>query len=82
MAPYLFGFAGVLATAAVTYLVARRQHSGSIRTTEAATLWAESAAMRKELHDEVVGLRKRIDDLENEVERLHGLLHERGLDHA
>jgi hypothetical protein len=56
------------------YLSARRQRSGRISTTEAATLWAESDRMRHELRDEVIALRHErdnaISERDNALERL------------
>lgn len=54
------GAIGATAVAFGTYFVARRQGSGRIATSDAATLWAESQAMRRELREEVVGLRKEV----------------------
>lgn len=63
---------GVPATALVTYLVARRQTSGQIATSDAATLWAESQAMRRELRTEVVDLRTRVRSQDDEIRILRG----------
>lgn len=54
--------AGVVAAISglVTWLVARRASSGSIDTSEAATLWDEGTVMRRELREEVVSLRQRL----------------------
>jgi uncharacterized membrane protein len=48
---------------AVTYLVARRSTSGSIGTSDAATLWHASEEIRIELRAEVVALRARVVEL-------------------
>lgn len=50
----------------VTYLVAKRQRSGKIVTTEAAQLWNESTAMRRELRETVGRLEERVRELERE----------------
>lgn len=50
----------------LTYLVAKRQRSGRIATTEAAQLWNESTAMRVELRETVARLELRIRELERE----------------
>lgn len=41
----LIGVAGAVAAAVVTWLVARRQRSGRVNTTEAETLWEERRLM-------------------------------------
>lgn len=53
-----------------TYFVARRKGSGRIETSEAADLWAESQAMRRELRDEVKDLRAQIKDLRAHIIKL------------
>lgn len=63
----LAGFGAALATGVAGYFVARRKNSGSIDTSDAATLWAESQAMRKELRDEVVELRNEVVILKKEL---------------
>lgn len=63
MNPYiaaLFALAGASSAAIAAWLVARRKASGRIETTEAATLWEESQAMRKELREEAVVLRQEV----------------------
>jgi hypothetical protein len=49
----VLAFLGFVVTALGTYAVARRKSSGSIKTTEAETLWKESSAMRAELRAEL-----------------------------
>lgn len=56
-----------LISSASGYFIARRTTSGSIDTSDAATLWAESQAMRKELRDEVVSLRTELIELRKEL---------------
>lgn len=51
--PALLGFAGVAIGTLCTWLVARRERSGRIATTEAETLWAEATKMREELREQV-----------------------------
>jgi predicted nucleic acid-binding Zn-ribbon protein len=53
-----------------TYWVARRQSSGTIKTSDASDLWAESQAMRAELRTEVIGLREEIVVLNKELRDL------------
>jgi hypothetical protein len=68
----VIGGAGAVAAAFITYLVARRQSSGRIATSDAATLWAESQSMRKELRDECESLRGEVGTLRGEVVFLRG----------
>jgi hypothetical protein len=44
--------AGILGSV-TTIFIARRQNSGEIKTSEAATLWAESQSIRKEQREEL-----------------------------
>lgn len=53
----ILSLVGVVIGPIITWKIAKRNTSGSIDTSEAATLWAESNEMRKELRDEVVTLR-------------------------
>lgn len=62
-----------------TYLAIRYKSSGKIATSEAAVLWAESQAMRKELRDEVVELRKQISLAQEYIAKLQ---EERTIDKA
>ena len=55
---------GILVAPLVTYIIATRRLSGKIRTSEAADLWAESAAMRHDYQTENERLRGRVTDLE------------------
>lgn len=56
----LLGAVAVVAGAAITglvaWLIARRNTSGEINTTQAETLWEESRTMRTELRAQVEGL--------------------------
>lgn len=63
----LAGGAGVGATALVSWLLGRRRESGSISTSDAATLWAESQAMRRELREEVVARREEVVHLREDL---------------
>lgn len=47
----MFVFAGVAVSGMVTWLVARRQNSGSVSTSDAATLWVELNAIKDEYKD-------------------------------
>lgn len=65
--PVILGLAGAVISGFVAYIVARRQRSGRIDTTEAETLWAESQAMRKELRDEAENCRGEVLALREEM---------------
>lgn len=67
MEAFLAGAAAALITAFVSYLIARRTNSGSVDTSDAAVLWAESQAMRKELRDEVVSLRTELTGVKRDL---------------
>jgi len=66
----LIGFVATIASSVVTYKIARRKTSGSIDTSDAATLWSESKAMRKELRDEVIALRSEVLSLKKTLAEL------------
>ncbi len=59
---------GGIVTVIATYLVARRQSSGRIDTSDAASLWLESQSMRADLRAEVVALRAEVVALRAEVQ--------------
>lgn len=68
---------GALTAAGVTWAIARRSASGSIATSDAATLWAAAEEIRRNLRDEVdrqrkdnAELRERIAVLEDQVRQL------------
>lgn len=48
---------GVGVTGLVTWLVARRQTSGSVATSDASQLWQEGQSIRADMRTEIVGLR-------------------------
>lgn len=61
---------GPIIAAVGAYAVAKRTTSGDIDTSDAATLWAESQAIRKELRDEVNSLREEVTKLRKEISDL------------
>lgn len=61
-------------TALVAWWVAKRQRSGRVDTSEAASLWAESQAMRQELRAEVVASRTEISSLRTELVEVRAAL--------
>lgn len=62
----LAGGAGVAATGLASWLLARRRESGSVRTSDAATLWNAYDRIMDRLTSEVEQLRERIAVLEAE----------------
>ena len=61
-------FAGVVVSGLVTYSIARHNNSGSISTSDAASLWKESNALRQEYRDRAELLEKRLEDVNNKLE--------------
>lgn len=61
-------FAGVLTSGLVTYLVARRNSSGNISTSDAASLWKESNDLRKEYRDRAELLEKRLEEVNTKLQ--------------
>lgn len=61
-------------TAFVGWRIAKRQTSGSVNTSEAASLWAESQAMRQELRAEVVASRNEVSSLRIELAEVRSAL--------
>lgn len=68
--PVLAGLFGTVAGVAATYLAARRQTSGSIDTSEAATLWGASEAIRRDMAAELAAVRAEMTTLRAEVSAL------------
>ncbi len=64
-------FAGVVVTAvvsgSVTYFVARRNTSGSIDTSQAAELWAESNKLRAEYKERAEKLEARLEEVNDQL---------------
>lgn len=69
-----FVLGGGALTALVAWLVSRRQHSGRVDTSEAASLWAESQAMRQELRAEVIASRGEVSSLRTELAEVRAAL--------
>lgn len=71
----IYAALGIIAVALIsglfTLLVARRTKSGKIDTSEAASLWVEGNAMRKELRDEVVFLKGELKDAITAINNLN-----------
>lgn len=62
--------AGAALTALVTWLVARRQTSGRVATSDAEQLWQESQSMRADMRKEIVGLRSELEAARKETHDL------------
>lgn len=60
-------FAGVLVGGLINYLIAKRNTSGSISTSDAKSLWDESNKLRKEYRD-------RAESLEEQLEQVNARL--------
>lgn len=65
--PIIGGVLSALIGAFGTYMAIKRKNSGLIETSEAADLWTESAAIRKELREENTTLRERVRNLEQDM---------------
>lgn len=76
----VIGFVAAIITGLVSWAVARRRNSGNIDTSDAASLWTESTQMRKDLRNEVDGLRKELKEagmkFDAAVLQINGLLRE------
>lgn len=69
----LLVFAGVVVSGLVTYFIARRNSSGSISTSDAASLWKESNDLRQEYRERAELLEKRLEEVN---ERLQAVMEE------
>jgi uncharacterized phage infection (PIP) family protein YhgE len=61
-------FAGVVVSGLVTYFVARRNSSGNISTSDAASLWKESNDLRQEYRDRAELLEKRLTEVNDKLQ--------------
>jgi peptidoglycan hydrolase CwlO-like protein len=68
------GLAAALVTSLIAYLVARRQHSGSISTSDAASLWAESNALRAEYKYRAEKLEAQLEEVNSQLQNVMGEL--------
>lgn len=66
----LYVLAGVIVTGIVSYIIAHRQRSGSIRTSEAQTLWDKFQDYNKTLAEELADLREQLHSLGEAHEEL------------
>ena len=68
------GLLGVVVTALGGYLIARRKASGTIDTTEAETLWAQSNALLDRYKADLEATREEVTTLKAEVVALRSLI--------
>lgn len=61
---------GGLATTVATFLISRRNNSGSISTSDAASLWAESNALRAEYKQRAEKLEARLEEVNNQLSQV------------
>lgn len=66
----VIALAGVLVAPVLAYLAAARRLSGRIATSEASSLWAESASIREDYRAQLASERARTDELEDRVAEL------------
>lgn len=59
---------GVVISSSITYLISRRNNSGSISTSDAASLWAESNALRQEYKDRAEKLEARLEEVNRQLQ--------------
>lgn len=79
--PLLF-FLGVIVSSVVTYLIARRKNSGSISTSDAASLWEESNNLRREYRERAEELEKQLADVSNRLQIVMDELGKLRINHA
>lgn len=61
-------FAGVVVSGLVTYVIARRNNSGSISTSDAASLWKESNDLRQEYRLRAEKLEARLQEVNDKLQ--------------
>lgn len=61
-------FAGVVVSGLITYFIARRNNSGSISTSDAASLWKESNDLRKEYRERAELLEQRLEEVNTKLQ--------------
>lgn len=62
-------FAGVVVSGLVTYFIARRKNSGTISTSEAVDLWAESNALREDYKTQAATNLARAEKAEEQIRK-------------
>jgi peptidoglycan hydrolase CwlO-like protein len=61
-------FAGVVVSGLVTYFISKRNNSGSISTSDAASLWKESNDLRQEYRDRAEQLEQRLQEVNTKLQ--------------
>lgn len=61
-------FLGVIVSSVVTYFVAKRNTSGSISTSDAASLWKESNELRQEYRQRAEDLERQLSEVNNKLQ--------------
>jgi peptidoglycan hydrolase CwlO-like protein len=61
---------GIAVSSFVTWAIAKRSTSGSISTSDAASLWAESNALRKEYRDRAETLEKQLEEVNSKLQTM------------
>lgn len=71
--PYIVGVLIASIGAGLTYRATRKRESGSVSTTEAATLWQESSAIRIEALTRAEKLQHEVDELRSRLREVEDL---------
>jgi len=75
-------FAGTVVGGLVTYFVARRNTSGNISTSDAASLWKESNQLRAEYKERAEKLEARLEEVNNQLSDVMAQLNTLKIDSA
>lgn len=59
---------GIIISSVVTWAIAKRNSSGSISTSDAASLWAESNNLRQEYRDRAEQLEKQLEEVNSKLQ--------------
>ena|ERR1035437_3077957 len=74
MESVLAGLGAALATGIISFLIARRKNSGSISTSDATSLWAESNALRAEYKNRAENLEQQLTKVNTQLQTVLGEL--------
>lgn len=61
-------FAGVVVSGVISYFIARRNNSGSISTSDAASLWEESNSLRQEYRERAEKLEAQLEEVNTKLQ--------------